>query len=77
MALVVGFPQQALRLPTGPPFIQGGANIVHELVKDGWWYRKHAPEDATLENLEGKAREAKRGLWIDLQSVPPWEYRKA
>jgi len=55
-----------------------GANVNHELVKDGWcwWYRKYAPGDATLERLEIEAREAKRGLWADPTSIPPWEWRK-
>jgi hypothetical protein len=47
-------------------------------LRDGWcrWYRKYAPEDAVLEGLEKSAREAKKGLWVDLQPVPPWEWRK-
>jgi endonuclease YncB( thermonuclease family) len=44
--------------------------------KDGgcWWYRKYAPGDAVLEGLEKDAREAKKGLWVDPQPVPPWEW---
>ena len=55
-----------------------GTNVKHELVKDGWcwWYRKYAPENTTLENLETEAREAKRGLWAAPESIPPWEWRK-
>ena len=50
----------------------------HTLVKDGWcwWYRKYAPEDTVMEELEKAAREAKKGLWADPQPVPPWEWRK-
>jgi len=49
----------------------------HELVKFGWcrWYRKYAPGDTMLEELEKEAREAKNGLWADPQPVPPWEWR--
>ena len=55
-----------------------GKNVKHELVKEGWclWYRKYAPEDTTLEMLQGEAREAKRELSTDPMPVPPWEYRK-
>ena len=55
-----------------------GTNVNQELVKEGWcwWYRKYAPGDTVLEGLETEAREAKRGLWVDPQPVPPWEWRK-
>lgn len=55
-----------------------GTNVNHELVKNGWcrWYQKYAPDDTTLEKLETEAREASRGLWIDPESVPPWEWYK-
>src|SRR2546428_12721841 len=46
-------------------------------ITDGWcwWYRKYAPGDTVLEGLENEAREAKKGLWADPRSVPPWEWR--
>jgi endonuclease YncB( thermonuclease family) len=52
-------------------------NLNQELVKQGWcwWYRKYAPGDTVLEGQESEAREAKKGLWADLQPVPPWEWR--
>ena len=52
--------------------------VNQALVKEGWcwWYRKYAPGDTVLEGLEHEAREAKRGLWVDLQPMPPWEWRK-
>ena len=55
-----------------------GTNVNQELVKQGWcwWYKKYATGDTVLEGLEKDAREAKRGLWADLQLVPPWEWRK-
>jgi endonuclease YncB( thermonuclease family) len=53
-----------------------GRNLNHEIVKAGfaWWYRKYAPKDTELERLESKARQAKRGLWVDPHPVPPWEF---
>jgi endonuclease YncB( thermonuclease family) len=44
-----------------------------ELVREGfcWWYRKYTPRVTVLEGLEGQ-----KGLWADLQPVPPWEGRK-
>jgi len=55
-----------------------GLNLNQELVKQGWcwWYRKYAPGDTVLEELETEAREARKGLWADPQPVPPWEWRK-
>ena len=52
-----------------------GTNANHMLVAVGWcwWYRKYAPGDVVLEELEKAARVEKRGLWADPQPVPPWE----
>lgn len=54
-------------------------NVNHKLVEEGWcwWYRKYAPGDAVLEELEKAARDAKKGLWADPVPIPPWVYRKA
>ena len=41
-----------------------------------WAYRKYL-RDQSLLDLESDAREAKRGLWVDSEPVPPWEFRKA
>ena len=55
-----------------------GMSLNQELVKQGWcwWYRKYAPGDTVLEGLESEAREARKGLWVDPEPVPPWEWRK-
>ena len=55
-----------------------GMNLNQELVRRGlcWWDRKYAPGNAVLEQLEKAAREAKKGLWADPQSVPPWEWHR-
>ncbi len=41
-----------------------GTNVNHTLVKEGWcwWYRKYAPGDTVLEQLEREARVGRRGL---------------
>ncbi|MBU6432434.1 MAG: thermonuclease family protein [Nitrospirae bacterium] len=53
-------------------------NVNYTLVKEGrcWWYRKYAPKDMILEELETRARAAGVGLWTDPQPVPTWEWRK-
>jgi micrococcal nuclease len=55
-----------------------GTNVNHTLMKDGccWWYRKYAPGDTVLEQLEAEARGARKGLWADPVPMPPWSYRK-
>ena len=55
-----------------------GRILNYEIVKAGlaWWFRRYAPNDPTLEGLEFQAREAKRGLWVFRDPVPPWEFRR-
>ena len=67
------------RRTLGDVILSDGTNVNQELVKQGWcwWYRKYAPEDTVLEGLERDARDAKKGLWVDLQPVPPWEWRRS
>ncbi len=63
----------------GEVMLPDGRVLNHELVKAGfaWWYRKYAPDDDALEQLEQEARDAKLGLWVDPHPVPPWEWRIA
>lgn len=58
--------------------LRDGKNLNHELVSQGWcWlYRKYAPDDTVLEELENEARVAMRGLWSDPNPIPPWAWRK-
>jgi micrococcal nuclease len=62
----------------GDVFLPDGRNLNHEIVKAGfaWWFRRYAPHNRVLEKLESEAREAKRGLWVDANPVPPWEFRR-
>lgn len=52
--------------------------INEEMVRDGfaWRYTQYdKPGDFTA--AEADAREHRRGLWVDPDPVPPWEWRKA
>jgi endonuclease YncB( thermonuclease family) len=40
-----------------------------------WVYDRYV-EDPTLDPLEDEAKAAKRGLWADPYSSPPWEWRE-
>ncbi len=53
-----------------------GKNLGQELVRAGlaWWDRYYEHE-RKLAALEADARAAKRGLWVDPNPVPPWEFR--
>jgi len=44
--------------------LPNGTNVNHALVKAGWcwWYRKYAPGDTVLEQLEKSARDGRKGL---------------
>lgn len=62
----------------GDVILPDGSNLNQELVRAGlaWWYRRYAPNDATMQELEQHARAEKAGLWVDKEPVPPWEWRK-
>jgi endonuclease YncB( thermonuclease family) len=54
----------------------GDINVNVEMVRRGfaWWYRQYAKKDGALAAAE--ARAAKRGLCVDKNPVPPWEFRR-
>ena len=54
-----------------------GRILNHELVKAGfaWWYKKYAPNDQKLQQLEEVARAKHLGLWQDKDPVAPWDFR--
>jgi micrococcal nuclease len=62
----------------GRVYMLSGETLSQELVKAGrcWWYRKYAPDDQYLKELEAEARAEKRGLWKKPNPIPPWEWRK-
>ena len=55
----------------------GSKNLNAELVKQGmaWVYRKYT-DDERFYVLESEAKQSKRGLWLDENPIPPWEWRK-
>jgi micrococcal nuclease len=62
----------------GVVILPDGKNLNWEFVDAGlaWWYRRYASDDGLLERLEAETREAKRGLWVDKNAIPPWESRR-
>jgi len=62
----------------GDVILPNGQVLNQELVRAGlcWWYRKYAPDNATLQTLEAEARAAKVGLWRDPDPIPPWVFRR-
>lgn len=61
----------------GEVILADGRSLNRELVRAGlaWWYREYS-KDKSLGELEERARTARRGLWIDPNPIPPWEFRK-
>jgi len=53
-------------------------NVNEMLLSAGlaWHYKKYDISEIWSE-IERKAREGKKGLWIMDDPVPPWEYRKS
>ena len=54
-----------------------GRDINREMVIAGyaWVYDDYVTDKSFYEN-QSKARELKKGLWKDSNSIPPWEWRK-
>ncbi len=56
----------------------GSKHVNQEMVRAGmaWWFRRYAPRDMELRELEERAREAGIGLWTDADAIAPWNFRK-
>ena len=54
-----------------------GVNANRAQVERGmaWVYTRYN-KDPTLPEVQARARDSKRGLWIDPAPMPPWEFRK-
>lgn len=57
--------------------LPNGDNLNEKLVEAGYahWFREYVPGDERLAYFEAKAKQDRRGLWADVEPVPPWEYR--
>ena len=59
-------------------YLNDGRYLNGEIVAAGyaWWFRKYAPRDDYLKNLEAQARAARKGLWNEQVPVEPWNFRQ-
>lgn len=54
----------------------GGLNVEAEQVRRGWaWVYRQYNRDAQLLALEAEAKAARRGLWVEANPTPPWDWR--
>ena len=54
-----------------------GRWINKEMMAEGWaWHYTFYSTDQELAKAEAAAKEAKKGLWVDPNPIPPWDYRK-
>lgn len=62
----------------GEVVLPSGQLLNHQLVREGlaWWFHKYAVGNEELHVMQEEARAAKRGIWVDANPVPPWEFRK-
>ena len=52
-------------------------HINLEMVQDGLaWHYTNYSKSKELAKAEAEARMGKKGLWVDKEPVPPWEFRK-
>jgi len=55
----------------------GDRNINLEMVEAGMaWHYKRYSKSKELAAAEELARKERRGLWVDKEPEPPWEFRK-
>ncbi|MFM8635517.1 MAG: thermonuclease family protein [Planctomycetia bacterium] len=57
--------------------IVNGRDTNLEMLEEGMaWHYKHFDKNKRLAEAETSARAAKKGLWTEVNAVPPWEWRK-
>ena len=56
---------------------QGGADVSRKMVADGFaWRYKTYDKKGEYTAAQAEAKDAKRGLWVDPEPTPPWEFRR-
>jgi hypothetical protein len=62
----------------GEVILPDGRVLNHEIVRAGfaWWFKKYAPTNQILRDLEAEARGSKKGLWGSTNPTPPWKWRR-
>jgi len=54
-----------------------GRWVNKEMVAESWaWHYKYFSSNQELAKAETAAKDAKKGLWADVNPIPPWEFRK-
>ncbi len=55
-----------------------GHDVATEQVRSGlaWYYVRYGKGYEHLQGLQDEAQAAQRGLWVDREQTPPWEWRK-
>lgn len=54
-----------------------GTDLSLELVRAGLaWHFVRYSSDRTLADAETQARAGRRGLWVDANPTPPWDWRR-
>lgn len=55
-----------------------GQDASEQLVRSGMaWVFDRYVTDRSLYSMQDEARAARRGLWVDVGPIPPWEWRKS
>lgn len=58
-------------------YIEDGKELSHEMIRAGFaWHFKKYNSDSNLSELELEAKTQRKGLWADINPMPPWENRK-
>jgi endonuclease YncB( thermonuclease family) len=58
-------------------YLADGRYLNAEIVRAGYaWHFTRYSNDKQLAELQVEARENKRGLWLDKNPIPPWDFRR-